>query len=164
MVSASTRRLPSTTIELTAALPGAVCASTAPDPTPDTKARSKPATTSPRLTQTHIFIRKAPLLLPWPPPRRIALSLPQFTSLASGNSLRSDSARSVLTPWKEPLFGVASGRCQMNDVIKSCKYHQHQDNRQTDAEAHFLGLFRERAASNPFNKIEQKVTAIEQRD
>jgi hypothetical protein len=27
----------------------------------------------------------------------------------------------------------------MNDVIESCKYHQHQDDREPDAEAHFLG-------------------------
>ena len=52
----------------------------------------------------------------------------------------------------------------MNDVIESCKYHQHQDDRETDAEAHFLGLFRERPSADALDDIEQKVTAIEQRD
>src|ERR1700722_14780377 len=50
----------------------------------------------------------------------------------------------------------------MNDVIESCKYHQHYDDRETNPEAHFLRAFRQRAATHRFDRIEQKETAIEQ--
>ena len=54
-------------------------ASAAPDATPNnTTPRSKPATTSPRLTRTHISMRKAPLFPSWPPPGRVSSSLPQL--------------------------------------------------------------------------------------
>src|ERR1700685_703081 len=52
----------------------------------------------------------------------------------------------------------------MNDVIESCKYHQHQDDSEADAKAHFLGPLRQRTPANTFYHIEQKVTAIEERD
>jgi hypothetical protein len=52
----------------------------------------------------------------------------------------------------------------MNDVIESCKYHQHDDDRETDAKPNLLRSFRERTASHCFDRIEQKMTAIEQRD
>ncbi len=48
----------------------------------------------------------------------------------------------------------------MNDVIESCKYHQHQDDGETYAEADFLSSFGERPAAQSFDRIEQKVTAI----
>ncbi len=52
----------------------------------------------------------------------------------------------------------------MNDVIESCKYHQHDDNRETNPKPYFLRPFRERTAPHRLDRIEQKVTAIEQRD
>src|SRR5262249_19027229 len=55
-------------------------------------------------------------------------------------------------------------RRQMNDVIESCKYHQHDDDREPYAEAYFLRPLRERSTANGFDCIEQKVTAIEQWD
>src|SRR5580704_1175237 len=50
----------------------------------------------------------------------------------------------------------------MNDVIESCKYHQHYDDRETDTKTDLLGPFGQRAAAHRFDRIEQKVTAIEQ--
>ena len=52
----------------------------------------------------------------------------------------------------------------MNDVIKSCKYHQHDDDREPDTETDFLGTFGKRLAADSLDPIEQKVTAIEERD
>ena len=43
----------------------------------------------------------------------------------------------------------------MNDVIESCKYHQHDDDRETDAKPDLLRPFRERPASHGFDRIEQ---------
>ena len=50
------------------------------------------------------------------------------------------------------------------NVIKGCENHQHQDDRQPNPESDFLRLFGQRPASHRLNTIEQKVTAIEQRD
>ena len=48
-------------------------------------------------------------------------------------------------------FKVANlGRRQVNYVIESCKYHQHQDNRETNAKPYFLGPFRQRTATDGF--------------
>jgi hypothetical protein len=49
----------------------------------------------------------------------------------------------------------------MDDVIESCKYHQHQDDREPNAEAYFLGPFRQWPPANALNDVEQKVSAIE---
>src|ERR1700728_680494 len=68
MVSVSTRRLPWTTICVPADAFGAAnVVLGAKQPTRLTP-RSKPATTSPRLTHTHIFMRYAPSFPTWPPP------------------------------------------------------------------------------------------------
>ena len=52
----------------------------------------------------------------------------------------------------------------MNDVIESCKYHQHDDDRETDAKSDLLRALGKRTAAKCLDRIEQKVTAIEQRD
>ena len=52
----------------------------------------------------------------------------------------------------------------MEDVIKGCKNHQHQDDREPNPEAEFLGALGQRPSANRLNDIEQKVAAIEQRD
>ena len=52
----------------------------------------------------------------------------------------------------------------MEDVVKGCKNHQHQDDRQPNAEPDLLRPLGQRTAANRLNSIEQKVTAIEQRD
>ncbi len=51
---------------------------------------------------------------------------------------------------------------QMQDVIKGCKNHQHEDDREPNPEAKFLGALRKRSASNRLDGVEQKVTPIEQ--
>ena len=52
----------------------------------------------------------------------------------------------------------------MQNVIKCCKNHQHDDDRQADPEPDLLGPFGQRPAADRLDSIEQKVTAIEQRD
>jgi len=52
----------------------------------------------------------------------------------------------------------------MNNVIERCIYHQHQHHREADAKAHFLRPFRQRAPANTLDQIEQKVSAIEERN
>ena len=49
----------------------------------------------------------------------------------------------------------------MNDVIESCKYHQHDDDREPDAKTDLLSAFRKRLAAYSLDRIEQKVTAIQ---
>src|SRR5262245_11481998 len=58
----------------------------------------------------------------------------------------------------------ASRTGQMQDVIKGCKNHQHQDDRQTNPEAEFLRTLRQGPTSYRFDCVEQKVTAIKQWD
>ena len=52
----------------------------------------------------------------------------------------------------------------MDDVVKGCKNHQHHHERQTDPEAHFLGTLRQRLTPHRLDRVEQKVTAVEQRN
>src|SRR6516165_7262558 len=167
MVSASTRRLPSTTMEL--AVRTACAWAGAPSAADKARIppRSKPATTSPRFTRTHLSMRKAPLT-----PR----SRPQWRVSAPRFSLRAIEFCLPVLPFHSPTSfnrGVQSQRrsavphfrdlgCrQMNDVVESCKYHQHDNDRETDAETDFLGAFRKRTAAYGLDRIEQKVTAIE---
>jgi hypothetical protein len=49
----------------------------------------------------------------------------------------------------------------VNDVIESCKYHQHDNDRETNTEANFLSPIRQRPAARRFDRIEQKVAPIE---
>src|SRR6516162_1890549 len=166
MVSASTRRLPSTTMEL--AVRTACAWAGAPSAADKAKIpRSKPATTSPRFTRTHLSMRKAPLT-----PR----SRPQWRVSAPRFSLRAIEFCLPVLPFSLPHFIQPRrpsqrrsavphfrdlGCRQMNDVVESCKYHQHDNDRETDAETDFLGAFRKRSAAYGLDRIEQKVTAIE---
>ena len=52
----------------------------------------------------------------------------------------------------------------MQDVVVGGKHHQHQHQTEPDSEPHFLRPVRQRAPARGFNRIEQKMTAIEQRD
>ena len=51
----------------------------------------------------------------------------------------------------------------MQDVVISRKHHQHQHQTETDSEPHFLRPIRQRTPADSLHRIEQKVTAIEQR-
>src|SRR5271156_4740249 len=168
MVSASTRRLPSTMMADALALVSEGSANAEPDATPNATARSMPATTSPRLTRTHIFMRYAPLFPTWPPPTGGSSQSPQLTPQSrdklSHPEIGAGARPGPRVPQPLPQNGCPLGRRQMNDVIKSCKYHQHKNNRETDAKTHFLRPFRQRTPANALDNIEQKVTAIEQRD
>ena len=49
----------------------------------------------------------------------------------------------LLSPTSKCDCKVANlGRSQVNYVIECCKYHQHQDNRETDPKTHLLGPLR----------------------
>src|SRR5215472_1518641 len=131
-----------------------------------TAPRSKPAKTSPRVTRTHMPIRNAPFT-----PR----GRPQWRISAPCLSSRAIEFRLLFWPFSVPHVDHPHGRpvvprfralgcSQMNDVIKSCKYHQHDDDRQPDTETDFLGAFGKRPAANRLDRVEQKVTAIEERD
>src|SRR5262252_3432107 len=166
MVSASTRRLPSTTIEL--AVRTACARAGAPSAADKARIppRSKPATTSPRFTRTHMSMRKAPLTPRGRPQWRV--SAPRF-------SLRAIEFRLLVSPFLLPPRRPSPppsccaqfrglGSRQMNDVIESCKYHQHDDDREPDAKTDLLGTFRKRPAAYGLDCVEQKVTAIQERD
>ena len=58
----------------------------------------------------------------------------------------------------------AASRCrQMQDVVIGGKHHQHQHQTQPDPEPHLLRPVRQGAPAHGLDRIEQKVTAIEQR-
>src|SRR6266566_5192782 len=108
--------------------------------------RSRPATTSPRFTRTHMSMRKAPFT-----PRR----RPQWRATGPRFSLRGIEFRLVFLSFYSPS-GDRPGRrlpspvCllrggQMNDVVESCKYHQHDDDCEPNAETDLLGAFRKRS-------------------
>ena len=92
----------------------------------------------------------------------LAVSLSLRLKPATNFSLRVELARLFALP--RVRCDRRLGRRQMDDVIESCKYHQHQDDREADAKSHFLGPFGKRTAPYALDQIEQKVTAIEQRD
>src|SRR4030088_903729 len=50
------------------------------------------------------------------------------------------------------------------DVIVSRKYHQHHNDREPNAKPDLLRSFRQGAATEGLNGVEQKVAAVEQRD
>ena len=52
----------------------------------------------------------------------------------------------------------------MNYVVESCKYHQHNNNREADAKADFLSAFRQWTPARRLDRVEQKVTSVEQRN
>ena len=49
----------------------------------------------------------------------------------------------------------------MNKVVESCKYHQHDDDREPDAKTNLLGALRQRPAADGLDRVEQKMAAIQ---
>src|SRR5579863_6751251 len=144
------RRLPSTTIELAVRPLPAGAAKAAPVQRPQmTSPRSKPATTSPRFTRTHMPMRKAPFTPRGRPQWRVTSDLPQFCSLSLGFVLVFPPlVPSPYCPCHAPraLSTPSLRRPQVNDVIEGCKYHQHHDDRETDAKPDLLRPLRQRPA------------------
>ena len=52
----------------------------------------------------------------------------------------------------------------MQNVIKGCKNHQHHDDRQPNPEPDFLRPLGQWPTANCLDRIEQKVTTVQQRD
>src|SRR5580704_5341920 len=149
---------------------GAAYAAPAGRPTKPTP-RSKPARTSPRLTRTHISMRYAPLPLIAAPSGGLLASISLTFIRLKILILRvflprpdplHNSPPPISPPRVPPTQATSRGR-QVNYVVESCKYHQHQDDCEADPKPDLLGAFRQRPAAQGFDQIEQKVTAIEQR-
>src|SRR6476659_5046523 len=149
-----------------AVTPDTGCAATTTTPARPKKAtpKSKPIATSPHLTRTHMPMRKAPLS-----PRAVQGSAMLGALCAKAQPSESSFPHPYpglpLSPTLYPHpAAVALRRRQVDNVIKRRKYHQHQHDRETDAETDLLGPLGERPAAHRFNPVEQKVTAIEERN
>ena len=166
MVSASTRRLPWTMIVV------ADCAYSRTEDArpvqPRMPNRYPPRTkqtASPRKTRTPTSIRHAPFR---------SHGRPRTESTLDGQALPLvQRFRGMQTNYPSPSFPFPSNRCRSatihevarcRDVIESCKDHQHDDDRQADPKTNFLGALRQGLAARRLDSVEQKVTAIEQRD
>ena len=168
MVSASTRRLPSTTIELTAlrdrdprgAHRHAVSADK--DPSEDQAAKSQPPNnphTNSHALRALLIHAAAPTAdstdgLGWHRPALYSVFYALQTKLPHQLSL---SPQKVAREQR-------SRRGEVQDVIKGCKNHQHHDDRKANSEPNFLSALGQRPATNRLDTIEQKVTAIEERN
>src|SRR3569833_655677 len=159
MVPASTRRLPWTSIELTD------CATAALAPAPDKVAAEEHASErkSPNNPHTKSHALRALLSLRLHPDRNQEGSRAGFRALYS---VLADLQTKVppqlpLSPQKVAAQQrLRSG--EVENVIKGCKNHQHDDDRQPNPEADFLGALGQRPAAGGLDSIEQKVTPIEQ--
>jgi hypothetical protein len=180
-VSASTRLLPSTAIEFT------VCATATPDVATITQpapirvpTRTTHETASPRTARTQRPIRYLITLAAAPaggldkrhrplgwmvPAGRVwhsACFVQRFSRTANGTP-----SPSFPFPSKSCPTATFSGRPRKEDafyVIKGCKNHQHDHDCQPNPEPNLLGALGQGAAADRLDSVEQKVTAIEQRD
>src|ERR1041385_1464963 len=135
-----------------------------PDPTTPPP-RTKPAKASPR-TRTQSPMRDAPY-----PYSQSPLAAQIGGICVPGTSFLPPFARQAnLT-----VFPIAfSDQCvarsprsqagEMQNVVEGREYHYQQPNREADAEPDLLGTIRQCTAANCLDCIEQKVSAIEQRD
>src|SRR4051812_32707680 len=74
-----------------------------------------------------------------------------------------------------PLFPLVPSSCRIitsrcgplrrnvHNVVEGRKDHQHYNDGEADPKAIFLGAVRQRATANSLDRIEQKVSAVEQR-
>src|SRR3989442_5314750 len=162
MVVASTRRLPSTTIEWAVWACAMPAGRTADNEFNITPARTKPRKASPRKNCAPRVIRNAPFF-PFLPPQRDRRNPKDPAS--TGFQLTCKPAPSRSFAFLQQRCRWTTSRCgPVQNVIVGCKDHQHDNYREPDPEANFLRPFRQRSASNRFNCIEQKVAAIEQRN
>jgi hypothetical protein len=159
MVSASTRRFPSTSIRTpwataTFAVPIAVANE------PKTiKPKRAAATPIPRTKRTLIPMPNWPQIFrsdrpsdPEPPNAFYRLQVSPQPSQTNGFQFAA--------PTSPPSDSLR--RPQMEDVVDSGKNHQHYDDCKADPEPDLLGPLRERPAARSLDQVEQKVTAIEQ--
>src|SRR5215216_6646854 len=77
-------------------------------------------------------------------------------------------ASPALSPLIPNSCRIITSRCRplgrdVNYVVECCENHQHYDERKPDAEPVFLRAIRQRTAANGLDRVEHKVTAIEQR-
>src|SRR5262249_46023338 len=163
MVLASTRRLPCTTTCWAAALPAVATEVTAaPTMSPPT---SKTATPSLRTAPAQSLMRTAPLFCSCRRPSPAAPKrLPTVRWYPVSGSRETTSRSPLLICRQAVARRTRSRRHEAQDVVESGVGHQHQDDGEADAEAQFLGAFGQRPAADGLDPVEQKVTAIEQRD
>src|SRR2546425_10771034 len=170
MVSTSTRRLPSTWIVDTVwAAAGDGTSKTANVAATGVANMIRAANKPPR-TRIPKFMRRAPLSFHCrPAPLRtsrfplIALLVANFAGAATSDCRAiSFSFQDVAHRQRHPNKASRCG--QMQDVVIGGKYHQHEHQAQSDPEPHLLRPLRQGASAHRLDRIEQKMTAIEQRD
>src|SRR5262249_7127885 len=130
--------------------------------------KRKQAKLSPRYARTHIFMRNEPLspTVAPPPgpkfqPRRLyKFSPPVQPQPPADRAFPSKRCRKVTISRPNP---VKNGKQPWN-VVVGRKNQQHQDDGEADAETDFLGPLRQGPPPQPLEPVEQKVTAIEQRN
>src|SRR5262245_28132779 len=135
---------------------------TAPKITPPTSNTAMPTL---RTTPAQSFMRTAPLFSSCRPPKpAVPKQLPAARLYRVSGRLRTTSDRPLLIYCQSVARRTRSRRHEAEDVVEGGIGHQHQDDGETDAEAEFLGAFRQRPAADGLDSIEQKVSAIEQRN
>src|SRR5215470_11100719 len=170
MVSASTRWLPWTTMELTVwAKAGRAVSERTPAPS-KIPPRSRQAMPSPRINGLVSFIPHAALYRPlWAPsnaghPRERSSQSPEAAPCTGFLPSRNLDFPHLLPPSRNvrrPLRGRPRNNAQ--DVVVGREDHQHHHDREPDPESHLLGALRQRLSPDRLDCVEQEVTAIEQR-
>src|SRR6266852_4565302 len=170
MVSASTRWLPWTTIELTVwAKAGRAVSDTTPAPN-KIPPRSRQATPSPRINRLVSFIPHAPFVVPFGHPQHSGTHEkgrrnPQKPPLVQAFSRRATKTFPTCFPPSRTFAGPLRGRPRnyAQDVVVGGEDHQHHDDCEPDPEPHLLRALRQRLSPDHLDSVEQKMTAIEQR-
>src|SRR5665647_3991559 len=122
---------------------------------------------NPRTNRTQSPMRNAPLLTLRPPRSRFRQTAGlAFVWLCTAfwPHCKRNCQPKFPFPLKKLPEGNGLGGGKVNDVIKGCKNHQHDDDCQPNPEPDLLGPLRQRLAAGSLDSIEQKVAAIEQRD
>src|SRR5712691_6137235 len=174
IVSASTRRLPSTTMDETVCAATVRAARTETAPEPNTvPPRTTHTTASPRSIPTQRSIRYAPHLFSVGPPGDRRILPPGLYNLFPAPQLF---LADRITFWLQGVAGlprpIMTGICERDrlpaehppNVIIGREQHQHEHDRKADAEPDLLGAIGQRPATSRLEAVEQKMTAVEQRD
>src|ERR1700730_15390250 len=163
MVSASTRWLPWTTMELTVwAKAGRAVSDTTPAPN-KIPPRSRQATPSPRINPLATFITPRALCRPlWAPstlgyPRERSSQSPEAAPCTGFLPSRNQDFPHLLPPKSNvcrPLRGRPRNDAQ--DVVVGGEDHQHHDDCEPDPESHLLRALRQRLSPDRLDSVEQK--------
>jgi hypothetical protein len=163
MVSASTLRLPSTTMLEPCAKAGTAVSNAVPIEPATTPPRTHPAKPRPRRKPTQSLIRNTPFVILYRPRRRTTEPDDSKLVQAFPRGATDFPLRGLFT-LKKLLSCNGLGPEQVRNVVISRKNHEHQDESQTETESKFLGTLGKRASAQRLDCVEQKMPAIEQRN